>query len=190
MQELYRHRALQNPRSIRVMELHPGTRSSTICCHLTEVSLDDKPQYHALSYVWGDAEDRCAIECEGCRLLVTHNCFAALHELRDNDKHETLWIDSVCIDQTSSAERSQQVALMGEIYTNARTVAAWLGECDASTERAMDKIAELTNIGEHAPEVFQSVLHWRVDMMKSGKHAEAWVSSWGENKPTFSTAND
>lgn len=39
-----------------------------------------------------------------------------------------LWIDQVCIDQSNLAERSQQVRLMGEVYTKAESVIAWLGE--------------------------------------------------------------
>jgi hypothetical protein len=38
-----------------------------------------------------------------------------------------VWIDQICIDQKSLAERSAQVKLMGEIYTRAANVLVWLG---------------------------------------------------------------
>jgi len=38
-----------------------------------------------------------------------------------------MWIDAVCIDQSNISERSHQVMLIREIYTNAETVDIWLG---------------------------------------------------------------
>ncbi len=38
------------------------------------------------------------------------------------------WIDAICIDQSSIAEKSMQVPLMSDIYTRAHTVFVWLGD--------------------------------------------------------------
>lgn len=50
----------------------------------------------------------------------------------DELEHESkyLWVDQLCIDQDSSAEKSQQVAFMGEIYSTARRTILWLGSKD------------------------------------------------------------
>jgi Heterokaryon incompatibility protein (HET) len=43
------------------------------------------------------------------------------------------WIDALCVDQTSICERNRQVAIMGQIFSNAAFVLAWLGaEADDS----------------------------------------------------------
>ncbi|KAL7954059.1 heterokaryon incompatibility domain-containing protein [Trichoderma compactum] len=42
----------------------------------------------------------------------------------------TLWIDGISIDQTPTAERSAQVALMRDIYKQVAEVVVWLGEED------------------------------------------------------------
>lgn len=44
---------------------------------------------------------------------------------------EPLWIDALCINQNSTIERNHQVARMGEIYSHARNVIAWLGPCNS-----------------------------------------------------------
>lgn len=38
-----------------------------------------------------------------------------------------LWIDAVCIDQANAPEKGMQIPLMGEIYSRAGRVLAWLG---------------------------------------------------------------
>jgi hypothetical protein len=40
------------------------------------------------------------------------------------------WIDAICINQTDEDEKMNQIALMGEIYTQANMVTAWLGKDD------------------------------------------------------------
>jgi hypothetical protein len=42
-------------------------------------------------------------------------------------KLTTFWIDAICIDQSSITERNHQVSLMGDIYSKAMWVVAWLG---------------------------------------------------------------
>lgn len=50
------------------------------------------------------------------------NCVAAMRALGKTDETVTLWIDSICIDQSNLAEKSMQVALMGQIYSLASSV--------------------------------------------------------------------
>lgn len=38
-----------------------------------------------------------------------------------------LWIDAVCIDQSNAREKAAQIPLMGEVYSRAGRVLAWLG---------------------------------------------------------------
>jgi hypothetical protein len=38
-----------------------------------------------------------------------------------------LWIDQICINQNSVAEKSSQVELMGDVYSKAKQVIVWLG---------------------------------------------------------------
>jgi Heterokaryon incompatibility protein (HET) len=45
-----------------------------------------------------------------------------------------LWVDTLCIYQNDEDEKSEQVTKMGEIYSRATKVYAWLGEADRQTD--------------------------------------------------------
>jgi len=59
---------------------------------------------------------------------VTENLHDTLFELRRRKLDGYLWIDVICIDQSNTTERSEQVLLMDSIYTLARQVIIWLGK--------------------------------------------------------------
>ncbi|CAJ0542827.1 Ff.00g002730.m01.CDS01 [Fusarium sp. VM40] len=147
----YQHQPL-SPRCIRVLRLHPAPRfESQLRCSLVPVSLDDKPQYWALSYTWGTDPPSIPIFCvDGpaiALLRITPNCVSALKHLRDEREERTLWVDGICIDQTSLAERSSQVALMGEIYKDAARVVVWLGESDEKSDQAIKLLKQIGDVG-------------------------------------------
>lgn len=60
-------------------------------------------------------------------MQVTPNLSAALDRLRLDTETRMLWVDALCINQVDNTERSQQVAQMGKIYSDARETIAWLG---------------------------------------------------------------
>jgi hypothetical protein len=64
--ELYSYRPLDNTRMIRLFALASGL-NPYVTIIVVHVSLDEKPQYEALSYVWGDpAITEPIIVCEWC----------------------------------------------------------------------------------------------------------------------------
>jgi hypothetical protein len=115
-------------REIRVAHILPGTWTDPISCELHVVSLDDSPQYEALSYVWGNAAITAPITVNSCELQVTTNLSAALRRLRKDRETRVIWIDAICINQKSVQERNEQVSLMGEIYEETKEVIIWLGD--------------------------------------------------------------
>ena len=117
----------------RLVKIQPGNPSNIIQCELGIVDLKYRPPYEALSYVWGNPELCVNIICNGHPKSVTSNLGAALRRLRYQDEERTFWIDALCINQENSNERSQQVAYMKEIYSQARRVVVWLGEDDDSS---------------------------------------------------------
>jgi len=99
---------------------------------LVQVSLDDQPEYWALSYVWGDASVREEIQINGHNVSITTNLLSALEHIADSlgsgDQDEIfLWVDAICINQDDMTERSEQVQLMRSIYQQASMTIAWLG---------------------------------------------------------------
>jgi hypothetical protein len=155
MQTPYRHIPIEGSRSIRVLELQPAPNVfASIRCKLRAFSLDDYPQweatYTALSYTWDGQTPSCEIQCDGCVMLITPNCVAAIRHLRSATEIHVLWIDSICIDQSEEAvvERNGQVALMGEIYMSAAMVVIWLGQGNERVEAAIREVAEFLQIAK------------------------------------------
>ncbi|OTA06113.1 ABC transporter [Trichoderma parareesei] len=115
---------------IRMLHLECGSGSSLPQCTLHRVSLrsDPPPKYEALSYTWGDENDRREIAVNGYIVDVTVNLYSALRRLRLENETRVLWIDALCINQTDLDERSQQVQLMRNIYTLCDRTVIWVGE--------------------------------------------------------------
>ncbi|KAL6876816.1 HET domain-containing protein, partial [Trichoderma novae-zelandiae] len=115
---------------IRVLHLECGSGSSLLQCTLHRVALRSvsPPKYEALSYTWGDENDRREVAVNGYIVDVTVNLYSALRRLRLEDESRVLWIDALCINQMDLDERSQQVQLMRSIYTMCDRTVIWIGE--------------------------------------------------------------
>ena len=90
---------------------------------------DDRPRYTALSYTWGDITVKRVIEVNKSTLYITTNlsdCLVAL--LRSGKAKRWFWADQISLDQTNILERNHQVAQMGDIFSQAELVIAWLGQ--------------------------------------------------------------
>ncbi|KAN0112520.1 HET domain containing protein [Hyaloscypha variabilis] len=133
----------------RLVEILPGEREDAIRCRLFTARVRDNPKYEALSYTWGTPDDKQSVSCKGGagdqvgHLLVTHNCAAALRRLRLIDSLRTVWIDSICIDQTEVTERNHQLGLMAQIYTQAERVVIHLGESGDDSDSAIDWLRQI-----------------------------------------------
>ncbi|EAT79754.2 hypothetical protein SNOG_12954 [Parastagonospora nodorum SN15] len=115
-------------REIRVLDLLPGNTGDQIECKVRIISLDGKEQYEALSYVWGERSTPKEIVASGQNVSVTENLYAALERLRNPQQIRTIWIDQLCINQSDNLERSNQVAMMRDIYRRCSVCVIWLGE--------------------------------------------------------------
>lgn len=122
----YEHRRLPTPTSIRILELQPGSGTSTLRCKLSVVERGHAQPYEAISYCWGSSENTRIIYCEGKKLRVTLNLRDVLWRIRDSVDVKLLWADAVCINQNDNEERANQVKQMGSIYADAVRVLVWL----------------------------------------------------------------
>ncbi|KAI9767521.1 MAG: hypothetical protein M1839_004481 [Geoglossum umbratile] len=135
---------------IRLISLdrQPLAVSSCIRLSIRTFRRDACPEYDALSYVWGPESPAHNILLNGKSFRVRDNLYAflenAISGAIESVSHSSeycvkyLWIDQLCIDQTSVLEKNHQVQRMGEIYKNAGTVVAWLGAASSGSNDAMD----------------------------------------------------
>ncbi|KAF2209986.1 hypothetical protein CERZMDRAFT_46157, partial [Cercospora zeae-maydis SCOH1-5] len=89
-------------------------------------ALDDAPEYCAISYTWGTwGSQEIFIDDEP--RLVRLNCRHALRQARLHHGASWVWIDSLCVNQMDSNEKSHQVKRMGSIFASAHRVLCCIG---------------------------------------------------------------
>ncbi|KAG9192711.1 hypothetical protein G6011_11445 [Alternaria panax] len=118
-------------RTIRLLHLRPGVWEDNICAELQVASIARvRKRYITISYMWGSegVARQVLIMCNGKPVSISENLFTALRKLRRPDHAILLWADALCINQVDPLERTQQVGIMGEIYSNSCETIIWLGE--------------------------------------------------------------
>ncbi|KAF7510992.1 hypothetical protein GJ744_005538 [Endocarpon pusillum] len=90
--------------SIRLLQIQAVTKfghdDEPIICGLDPVNLDDRPAFHALSYVWGVKSVKPnVVHCNGSMVEVTDNCYSALLHLRKRYGSPRIWVGALCINQ-------------------------------------------------------------------------------------------
>lgn len=136
----YRQLDVEN-KEIRLVEIEPRAsdddEDAFIQLSLQYTALSDlhRISYEALSYTWGDDfSPQTIFVTDGDKSTSAHpmsvnsNLFGALRHLRRRDMSRVMWIDLLSINQTDVVERSQQVAIMGDIFAAATAVQVWLGD--------------------------------------------------------------
>ncbi|QGI86089.1 hypothetical protein CEK25_012818 [Fusarium fujikuroi] len=117
-----------------------------ISCEMDVTELHDHLPFNALSYVWGDPKVTEIILVNGHEYPVTTSLASALRcvpQHLSQSKHaagQKLWVDAICINQADNAEKSHQVAKMGEIYSQSALVLCWLGPLSDSIGAAIDVV--------------------------------------------------
>ncbi|KAK0618923.1 heterokaryon incompatibility protein-domain-containing protein [Immersiella caudata] len=122
--------------TIRLFRLEGGL-DDTIRGSLIRCSLSTASRYTALSYEWGSPDNPKEICINGIAVQIRRNLWEALNAITSinfrpprpniDDQVGTLWIDSICIDQSNTAEKNHQVQQMAAIYSTAASVISWLG---------------------------------------------------------------
>lgn len=137
---------------IRVLDLKKGTHEMPLEGSLRKVRLSDHPVFEPLSYTWGDydtvqpSDAKAEYEVHAALFLwgtknyldLTSNCAKALYRVRKPTTDRTIWVDSICVNQDDTDERSHQVDMMKEIYARAFTVLVYLGGESADDGRSSD----------------------------------------------------
>jgi hypothetical protein len=147
-------------KEIRCVALLPGSEDDDIICELMYTRLEETAtpsSYTALSYCWGDINDTVSIRlrCPLTKQLptstatqtvsapqyitipyqITRNLYTALVALRrantpSDAEVQCFWIDTLCINQTDSREKTHQVGFMGQVFSSAESVLVWVGPDD------------------------------------------------------------
>ena len=149
------NKALEEIRLLRIDKAKPGKR---IQCTLEHVSMKAKPDYIALSYTWDNPFGKAdQVEEHGEDIVINkrpfhsaktlpvrYNLACALRTLPRGRSH-WYWIDAICLNQSDVAERNEQVPRIGNIYSDAIRVIAWLGPASDNSSLAFDLIRQIAD---------------------------------------------
>jgi hypothetical protein len=149
--------------------------SSTLRCGTKRISLRDDPNplYYAVSYRWGKNPPLRRIILNDEEAWVPESAVKALrtvchpvHGKRDL----SVWIDAICINQSDDAEKSQLVAMMGDVYETASEVLIYLGDEESTTKAGFKAIDALLDV--HA-----TARRWQHNLPLGGSTGPIWCNS-------------
>ncbi|RBR23688.1 uncharacterized protein FIESC28_03484 [Fusarium coffeatum] len=138
------------PDHIRLLHINTDKLDANVG-FLEVVSLDKAPPFYALSHCWGTQAQDTAIQVGEQTICLTPGLVAGIQALQKlagdessfNPPLRHVWIDSICVNQQSIADRSSQVALMRRIYSTSLATLIWLGPeraWFASASKLLDQI--------------------------------------------------
>lgn len=142
----------QPTHQIQVVCLHPRRWliDRIIICDIKIVNTETAPEHESLSYELGSSSssesEQYTIQLIQGFFAVRKNLYWALFNLRHSQQIRTLWIDALCIDKTDILERNCQVSMIGEIYSQASTVVAWVRNHDGESRQARIILSELFSV--------------------------------------------
>jgi hypothetical protein len=173
MRSTFKYKPLNtSSNEIRLIRILPGIDPEKLQCSLIHVSMDEDPQYNALSYAWREPAVFSPKEVDDSEDLVVHsakqgrsgkttsrvpllrifrtglkigkNLATFLRSARSSETaSDLIWIDAICINQEDIKERNVQVQRMRDIYKNAGEVLVWLGPQGSDTALAYEHIRML-----------------------------------------------
>lgn len=114
--------------------------------------IENLPPYIATSHVW--AEDMfpvsrpCDVTCEGFKMISRY-----LETVQEISRPKYCWMDTWCIDQTSSEDKAHQIPLMGTVYRQAIIVVITLRHRFTFSQRDWDN--------NSAHELGTAMKYWR-----------------------------
>lgn len=107
----YKHQPLEKKGGIRLLRLRaqPCLPNAPIQCGIVHTTLQDPPPYIAVSHRWGEPGERQEmILIDGGLFPVSVSIYTLLLAKRSNLHHRLFWIDSICINQDDTAEKSRE----------------------------------------------------------------------------------
>lgn len=147
LDDKYQYEPLIAEDAVRILVLEAADDfESPLRCSIIQYRRDSQSRsasgcdYSAVSYTWGDCElshqlfVRLDAQSWSC-LQITASVDSLLRHLRVPYKPKPLWIDAICLNQKDETEKTQQIPLMGRIYSDAKRVHIWLGEDEVEKAR-------------------------------------------------------
>lgn len=185
----YQFQPLSASTTIRLIKVLPEKVKGCIACRIAH--FDGKQQeaikYHALSYVWGEAESTRQVYLQGqgnvFRPFPLHeNLWQFLdHTWRAKHFDQWFWTDYLCLNQKGPEEISQQVPRMNAIYRNAKLVVIWL-RLEKDEREGLRRLVRWLDRIELMPKVVYRIIQQRLpyyqDAIRGAMNNPYWRRVW------------
>lgn len=185
---------------IRLLRVMPGAWDDQVSCTIHHVPLDERPEYVALSYTWGNPSDQVDILVDGRQHRATRSLFTALRRFRQlcaegrsydgftfslsaTDGTTYIWADALCINQGDEREKEREIPRMRDVYTLCERVCVWLGnndeswDNDADTKALLEKIERWLESGSFGADISHKLEHMSIeDTLPTEQEVEDYFS--------------
>ncbi|KAL2882110.1 hypothetical protein SGCOL_002372 [Colletotrichum sp. CLE4] len=156
---------LPNPKThIRLLTILPGRQTEELRCTCSTIRLDSRPRYNALSYVWGNPDEKAQVIVNGVQVTVNRSLAEALSRIRRQQGPVVIWADALCINQSDEDEKKYQIDLMHRIYGECENCFVWRGDIavkgDSSVAAKQAAAAALNALRIIAEEPHHEELGW------------------------------
>ncbi|CAG8961068.1 hypothetical protein HYFRA_00002610 [Hymenoscyphus fraxineus] len=99
-----------------------------------------------------------SLSINGKQASISRNLESALRRLRMVDGILTMWVDSICINQSDLVERSAQASKMRFIYQEASSVSVWLGDGVEQEEEGILASRLLRDLDTSSEDTFNEIV--------------------------------
>ncbi|KAJ0163256.1 Heterokaryon incompatibility protein 6, OR allele [Colletotrichum tanaceti] len=153
----YQYSPLPTENHVRLLKIpRPGSESGTrqAAYKIVEIDLSaTPPEFEAISYTWGNPARVSSLPIEGCpgTIGLTKHLAQAWPHLEKHCTTGYLWIDQICIDQSSKDDKAHQIGRMAQIYSAAKRVIVWLGPEDESSRLCRQWLSEVDTMLRKLP---------------------------------------
>ncbi|KAH8598466.1 heterokaryon incompatibility protein-domain-containing protein [Bisporella sp. PMI_857] len=133
----YVYKPIQQPDSLRMLEIFPGQDNDQIHIKLSHQPLCSLAKCHDIIY-------------DGQVIKGTSNLITVLRHLRRRvaatppAETKFLWIDGICIDQDDDKDKAKQLPLMSKIYGDSAALLMWIGEETTLSREVFETISLLS----------------------------------------------
>jgi hypothetical protein len=153
---------------------------------LEVVALDIVPLYYALSHCWGTQDQNVEIQINDDVLYVSPDLVAGIRRFQElaaeNSELEPpvkyLWIDCICINQNDILERSLQVKLMEQIYSQSIKTLIWLGPDLGSCSAAWQLVDHIYNVFRAQQPAAKALIDIPVKFYSDSSHNTSELPQW------------
>lgn len=176
---------------VRLLRLNPESDAPDVGS-LETVDLSSAPPYYALSHSWKTQHDYTDVRIDGKNVALGTGLVACIKRLSELQRSNTelkppiqyIWIDYICIDQSNLAERSSQVALMGQLYRSSIRTLIWLGVDTADCIGAWDLLEDVYRVFREQNPTTSDPSDIPIRMFLQSAHDATGLPGWDDDKWT------